>query len=192
MCDRVASNICEIRQIARAEPFYNGRQSPRTASSKYPICYETINFVAGRLPARSCSPFVQGNCVPSCGASVTLANRKYNIIEVSIASLFLSLSVSVPLSPSLLGWALEGQWARRGKKRARGSREGKKAGRRVIGKEGGEGRTMRVSLNICPEVRRRLPFSFSFAYGVHCECAPRGTMQSRRVPCKRDRVGNAS
>lgn len=33
---------------------------------------------------------------------------------------------------------------------------------------------MRVSLNICPEVRRRLPFSFSFAYGVHCECAPRG------------------
>lgn len=24
-----------------------------------------------------------------------------------------------------------------------------------------------MSLNICPEVRRRLPFSFSFAYGVH-------------------------
>lgn len=79
-----------------------------------------------------------------------------------------------------------------GEEESWGSREGKKAGRRVIGKEGGEGRTMRVSLNICPEVRRRLPFSFSFAYGVHCECAPRGTMQSRRVPCKRDRVGNAS
>lgn len=35
--------------------------------------------------------FVQGNCVPS-GASVTLARRKYNIIEVSIAGLSLSLS----------------------------------------------------------------------------------------------------
>lgn len=102
MCDRVASNICEIRQIARAEPFYNGRQS-RTASSKYPICYETINFVAGRLPARSCSPFVQGNCVPSCGASVTLANRKYNIIEVSIASLSLSLSLCLCLRLCLAG-----------------------------------------------------------------------------------------
>lgn len=58
------------------------------------------------VPRREIShslPFVQGNCVPS-GASVTLARRKYNIIEVSIAGLSLSLSFF------LLGWALEGQW----------------------------------------------------------------------------------
>lgn len=56
------------------------------------------------VPRREIShslPFVQGNCVPS-GASVTLARRKYNIIEVSIAGLSLSFF--------LLGWALEGQW----------------------------------------------------------------------------------
>lgn len=99
---------------------------------------------------------------------------------------------------SLLRFAgrFEGQWTRRGREEeeeeeeweSRGSREGKKAGRRVIGK-GGKGRTMRVSLNICPEVRRRLPFSFSFAYGVHIV---RARCNRRRVPCKRDRFGNAS
>lgn len=131
------SNICEIRQIARAEPFYNGRQS-RTASSKYPICYETINFVAGRLPARSCSPFVQGNCVPSCGASVTLANRKYNIIEVSIAGL--SLSLCLCASVSVCAWlGARRTMGEEGEEESWGSREGKKAGRRVIGKEGGGG-----------------------------------------------------
>lgn len=52
------------------------------------------------VPRREIShslPFVQGNCVPS-GASVTLARRKYNIIEVSIAGLSLSLSLSFCLA----------------------------------------------------------------------------------------------
>ena len=41
--------------------------------------------------------------VPSCGASVTLANRKYNIIEVSIASLSLSLFLCLCLRLCLAG-----------------------------------------------------------------------------------------
>lgn len=36
------------------------------------------------------------------------------------------------------------------------------------------GRIMCLSLDICPEVRRRLPFSFSFAYVVRCVAASRG------------------
>lgn len=67
--NRVALNICEFR-------------------------YRAVLMANSHVPRREIShslPFVQGNCVPS-GASVTLARRKYNIIEVSIAGLSLSLS----------------------------------------------------------------------------------------------------
>lgn len=73
--NRVALNICEFR-------------------------YRAVLMANSHVPRREIShslPFVQGNCVPS-GASVTLARRKYNIIEVSIAGLSLSLSLSFCLA----------------------------------------------------------------------------------------------
>lgn len=102
--NRVALNICEFR-------------------------YRAVLMANSHVPRREIShslPFVQGNCVPS-GASVTLARRKYNIIEVSIAGLSLSLFLSAWLGARRT-------MGRRGERRDRGSREGKKAGRRAIGK----------------------------------------------------------